>query len=145
MPTKALWRESLYTIGMSTDNQSLRRLTENEAVFRRHNEQVQQGLDELTQVADKRLYQDIFPEVDGLVLQFYCECADENCHQRLSLKLEEYRRIHEDRSRFVVAPGHATMDAERLVERHDDYFVVEKFLDPPEQPTTLHKTDVDND
>jgi hypothetical protein len=39
----------------------------------------------------------------------------------------EFERAHEQRDRFVVAPGHEDGDMEHVVSRHGEYFVVDKF------------------
>ena len=58
-----------------------------------------------------------------------CECADETCTDRIKLSLEQYERVREDPTRFVIAPGakHVAGDVERVVERHERYWVVSKL------------------
>lgn len=57
---------------------------------------------------------------------FVCECADPACTDRITADLESYEEVREEPTRFLVAPGHIEADVERLVERTDDYDVVEK-------------------
>jgi hypothetical protein len=41
--------------------------------------------------------------------------------------LEVYTAVRSEPTRFIVAPGHENLELERVVERHDRFFVVEKF------------------
>jgi hypothetical protein len=58
---------------------------------------------------------------------YFCECADNRCREQVSLAPEEYEAVRADSRRFVIAPGHVYPEAERVVEEHGDYAVVEKF------------------
>ena len=58
--------------------------------------------------------------------EFICECATSGCFERLSLTLEEYERIRQDGTRFLVAKGHEDIAIEQVVARRDGYVVVEK-------------------
>src|SRR5436190_16807337 len=58
--------------------------------------------------------------------RFVCECADRSCVLLIEIPLGEYAAVRTNPRRFVVAPAHETPDVERIVERHDGYFVVEK-------------------
>jgi len=124
------------------DELSVRRLVENEAVFRQRNEEVEQGLKELEELAAS--LGDKVPDANDLELQFYCECADENCRLRFPVKLEEYADIHQNRRYFMVVPGHELMSIEKIVVKTPNYYVVEKHVDAPEQPQKLNKTEVSN-
>jgi len=84
------------------------------------------------------------PDSNELLLRFYCECSDENCRLRIPVKLDEYVKIHQNRARFVVIPGHEVRSLEEVVIKTPDYYVVEKFVEAPEHPEKLNKTDVSN-
>jgi len=58
---------------------------------------------------------------------FVCECADEKCILRLSVPADVYTAARATSTRFLVAPGHEDPSLERVVDRHDGFFVVEKF------------------
>jgi hypothetical protein len=62
----------------------------------------------------------------GAALIFHCECADLDCSTRLRLTRAEYEAVRAHTARFVVAPGHVFPEAERVIEEHEDYLVVEK-------------------
>jgi hypothetical protein len=59
---------------------------------------------------------------------FVCECADPGCTQLVELSLEAYEAIRATHGRFMVAVGreHVASPFDRLVERHDGYWVVQK-------------------
>jgi hypothetical protein len=58
---------------------------------------------------------------------FVCECADDKCVMRLSVPRDAYTAVRQSSTRFLVAPGHEDLSLETVVERHDGFFVVEKF------------------
>lgn len=60
---------------------------------------------------------------------FLCECSDENCRTEIRMGLEEYRRTHDGRGRFVIARGHDMPSIERVVVDACAYLVVEKSED----------------
>jgi hypothetical protein len=64
------------------------------------------------------------PEAE--LASFLCECADTSCLERVALPVATYERIRSRSTWFVLIPGHEQPDMERVVERGDDYVVVEK-------------------
>jgi hypothetical protein len=58
--------------------------------------------------------------------QFVCECADPNCTHRLEATLDEYEDVRADGATFMLVPGHANTDIERVVEDRGGFHVVEK-------------------
>jgi hypothetical protein len=58
-----------------------------------------------------------------------CECADETCADRIVMSPDEYERLRRNATHFAVAPGrqHVVPDVERVVEKYQRYWVVEKF------------------
>lgn len=87
---------------------SARRAAENENLFRRINERVEE-------LADGH---DVLPIV--------CECADADCSDRLSVPRRDYERIRAHAERFFVAPGHEAGDVESVVEEQPGWIVVAK-------------------
>lgn len=58
---------------------------------------------------------------------FHCECGRSGgCEERLVMTLAEYERVHGQRDRFAVAPGHETEEIEHVVERDERYVIVDK-------------------
>ena len=90
----------------------------NEEIFRDINEKIEQGV-----------------ERHGVVspVQYHCECASASCFETVSLRPSDYERVAAERYRFVVMPGHETGEVEQVVERHDEYLVVEKVGEAREQ------------
>ena len=86
------------------------RAARNEALFREVNEEV------------ARLEQ----RLDTDAPLFVCECAAENCVERVSVPLDAYEEIRSHPRRFVLKPGHQQESVERVVDTRDDYIVVEK-------------------
>jgi hypothetical protein len=66
--------------------------------------------------------------VDPPVPDWSCECGWENCNEPVRMSIEEYEAVRSVPTRFLVAPddGHVAPDAERVVERHERYWVIEK-------------------
>jgi hypothetical protein len=128
------------------ETSSEHRLAENEAMFRRINERVQAGYDETNRLAAE----DNQPEFKVAVashdtpLQFYCECADEKCSQRITVTLNEYREIHQNRRQFIIVPGHEVDSVEEIVAEYPSFTVVRKKVSPPEDPDTMNPTSIDN-
>jgi len=82
------------------------RLARNEAFFRELNERLEAATPD---------------SAEELVV--VCECADEDCVQRLTLREGEYEAIRAHDTHFVVAVGHVDVRIEDVV-RHTDRFEV---------------------
>jgi hypothetical protein len=85
------------------------RLARNEAFFRELNERLEA----------------VTPE-SATDLVLVCECADEDCAQRLVLHPGEYEAVRAHETHFVVAHGHADPRIEDVVRRTDRFEVVAK-------------------
>jgi hypothetical protein len=96
------------------------------------------GCDEAVQAAND---QSLFREVNERLRElneafetitrdsdFICECANRDCIEHLRVTLAEYEAVRAVSTRFLVLPGqaHVFPDYERVVERHDGHWVVEK-------------------
>lgn len=125
---------------------SERRLAENEAVFRKLNEQVHIGFEETNRLAreDNQPEFHVSYQRFNRPLHFYCECSDEKCAKRIRISVGEYQRIHESRDRFIVVPEHDVEHIEKIIDKNDDYWTVEKNFTPPESANTLHPTPLQN-
>jgi hypothetical protein len=91
----------------------LRRLAENENLFRDVNERIR----EVGEAFEVRRTQ---------LSRFVCECDDPTCTTGIELTPAEYERIRQRATHFFVAKGHDDPEAERVVEEADAYDVVEK-------------------
>jgi hypothetical protein len=107
-----------------------RRMLKNEVVFRRKNRAVQKGLDDLVALAQDEGQEELIDP--GLAkLHFFCECADENCRERIVLRAQTYKAAHANAKRFIVLPNHAIADIEKVIKTTASYSIVEKFMKPP--------------
>ena len=60
---------------------------------------------------------------------YYCECADVECRDRIHLSKADYERIRSNSAHFGVVPGHEVLDVETVIEKHEDWAIVEKPSD----------------
>lgn len=93
-------------------NSRERRLAENELLFGAVNEEILSMRDRLPSGDDD--------------LRILCECAHEDCSERLAVAVEEYRRVSEQPAWFALLPEHVVPDLEDVIEEHDGWVVVEK-------------------
>lgn len=122
---------------------SERRQIENEMIFRRANEQIGIELDEV----DSLHVEDGNPHLvrkEDLLLEFRCECSDENCHERIPVKLSEYQKIHLNRDTFVIKKNHEVNAIEEVTVVKADYSIVKKNKSTTEPGKYLNKTEIDN-
>jgi hypothetical protein len=88
-----------------------RRLASNEAVFRDVNEGIERGQ---------------WPGDEHKRVGFRCECARLGCNLLVQLTLADYERVRAHPRHFVMIPGHELPEVETVVERADEYVIVEK-------------------
>jgi hypothetical protein len=107
------------------------RAARNEEIFRDVNERIEDGA-----------------EQHGVAtpLPFHCECERADCVETIELAPHDYERIVHERYHFVLIPGHEDEEIERVVERQDDFVVVEKIGEAREQidrdhPQQRHRDD----
>ena len=89
----------------------------NEAAYRGINERI-------------RRYEEQEEDDHGEPMTFLCECAEGACIEQIHIDLEDYGRVRRDARRFVIAPEHDEPEIEWVVDRHADYWVVEKRVAP---------------
>jgi hypothetical protein len=65
-------------------------------------------------------------QFDAETTQFVCECADPSCTHRLETTLDEYEQVRSDGATFLLAPGHAHEDIERVLADRGRFQIVEK-------------------
>jgi hypothetical protein len=58
--------------------------------------------------------------------EFLCECGDDRCTHRLEVPLDEYERVRESPTHFLVKRGHVIPEVEEVVHRRRRYTIVEK-------------------
>jgi hypothetical protein len=89
-----------------------RRVGVNEAVFREVNERVEEIHEAL--------------ESDTGTLDIICECGAATCTERISVPIAVYERARSDPTHFLLQVGHEDPTAERMIENHGTYILVEK-------------------
>lgn len=89
------------------------RLAENEAMFRRVNEEIEQIARTHGSGAEH-------------VYEFLCECSNVDCTLRVRLSSTAYEQVRDDPTQFVVAPGHELPEIEEVVFRTGGYQIVRK-------------------
>lgn len=120
-----------------------RRQIENEMIFRRANEKVSTSIEKTNEHNIAEGNEDLVLDSD-VTLHFVCECSDENCKQRVPIKLSKYRKLHLDRSIFVILPEHHVSAIEEIVATTDAYVVVRKKKSVSEPGKNLRSTPVKN-
>lgn len=99
-----------------TSDERARQLADNEALYRKLNERVE----------------DLNTEFAPLTRDFVisCECADLHCMDQISVSTDSYERARSSSTWFIVKSGHEAADIERIVERPGDgtYVLIEKVV-----------------
>jgi hypothetical protein len=83
-----------------------RRIGENEGIFRSVNE--------------------LARPLDRTWMTILCECGIRACRDQVVIAREDYARVREDPTLFVLRPGHETHETERVVSKHIEYWIVRK-------------------
>jgi len=90
--------------------------------------------DEVKRAHTEALFRDVNERIaqsaerfDAERTQFVCECADPGCTNRLEASLEEYEEVRADGATFMLTPGHAHDDIERVVKDRGRFHIVEKM------------------
>ena len=86
------------------------RIAETEALFRDVNEQIAETAERF----------------DVGTADFYCECSEVACHERLEVPLEDYEEVRSESTHFIVSPGHEDERVERVLAQRGRYAVVDK-------------------
>jgi hypothetical protein len=93
------------------------RAATNQTLFREFNEQL-----------------NALKERGGFVVpvEWICECANDTCVQTIEMSAHEYEAVHRRAERFSVnaSKEHVWPDRERVIERNNRYWVVEKIGRP---------------
>jgi hypothetical protein len=92
------------------------RVARNESLFREVNERIR----DLEEHFGQR-------EPDHSLASFVCECATTGCTTRVAATLEEYQLARRRPARFLLAPGHARPEFERIVLRTERFELAEKL------------------
>jgi hypothetical protein len=70
--------------------------------------------------------------------EIVCECGAQGCLERITLTHDAYTRLRANPRTFAIVPGHEAPDVEDVVERNEQYYVVEK---KPGVPAAIAESD----
>jgi hypothetical protein len=96
----------------------MRRIADNEALFRSVNERVEE-INEAFATLTRRF-------------EIVCECGDIRCTEQISVEFTAYEAVRSDSALFIIVPGHEIPDVEDAVEHHPTYTVVRKHPGIPQ-------------
>jgi len=99
------------------DEERIRRVGENEALFRVVNERIESLNAAFAAITE--------------TMDVVCECGSLECAERIVLGLGEYERVREDPTHFVLVPGHEMSGVESVIARGEGYVVVRKHEGVP--------------
>src|SRR5438552_11789253 len=94
-------------------DERVRRIGENEALFRAVNEQVEDLQRGMAAISDDRMH-------------IVCECGNIDCVERLVVPIGKYEEVRADSTLFFVVPGHEKPAVDDVVESAGTYEVVRK-------------------
>jgi hypothetical protein len=100
------------------DAERLRRIADNEALFRSVNERVQEINDAVAPYTDR--------------FEIVCECGNIQCTEQIRVNPAAYEAVRADSALFFVVPGHEMPDVEDAVEHCATYSVVRKHPGIPQ-------------
>jgi hypothetical protein len=83
-----------------------RRIGENEAIFRDVNQMAR--------------------PLDPALMTILCECGDAACRDQLAIAHDEYERVRNDSTQFIIRPGHEAGETEEVVSKHLEFWIVRK-------------------
>ena len=94
-----------------------RRISENEDLFRRVNEQ------------DRRLNESFRLLTNDMTI--VCECGEQSCIEQLTVSRPEYEAVRRDPRDFMIVPGHDASDVEDVIRKTKRYWLVRKRSGEP--------------
>ena len=87
-------------------NDRKRRIGENEGTFRRVNELVR--------------------PLEQTWMTILCECGSSACREHVVIAQQEYARVREEATLFILRPGHDEPGAEKVVSKNLEFWIVRK-------------------
>ena len=96
-----------------------KRRVENEYMFKNMNEQYEKALLEHMNVE----------QFEETPLDFFCECSDLNCLEKIRISAKQFNDIHDLPNQFVIRTGHEQLDTEDIIGTINEYTVVQKHAE----------------
>ena len=104
---------------MADDHDRLRRVGENEALYRLVNERIQAlSAGVITRTGE---------------FGILCECATLGCKTQIMITPAVYEQVRAESDQFIVLPGHQLDDIETVVANHGTFIVIAKTPDEAKQ------------
>lgn len=101
-----------------SSDRSKKRRSENERIFKQHNERIK---DYVTGLLDPAMKQE-------LLIGFTCECANEICQEKIEMPVNDYTKLRANANQFIVKKRHEQPDIERIVKVLPTYEIIEKTV-----------------
>ena len=73
-----------------------------------------------------RAVNDMVCPLDRDWMTILCECGEAGCRAHVVIAQDEYARIREEPTLFVLRPGHEAAETERVVAKHVEFWIVQK-------------------
>lgn len=102
----------------------MNKLLQNEKIFQNRNKRLAESTSRLTP--------EDFP--DDFVMEFYCECANKACQEKIAIAHKEYAGIAESPLTFAVKPQHFLPEFEQLKQQNANYWVIMKKPEKIDKP-----------
>lgn len=103
------------------DEASEQRMAENEVMFRHAN------------TKNKGRQRRADHATDETIVNFFCECSNRNCHERIPVSIKDYEKVHKSNKHFIVLIGHENPAIEQVVKREGAFNVIQKYADPSKE------------
>jgi hypothetical protein len=89
----------------------------------------------LRAVTNQALFREVNEQIEGIAktmdgtgrLVFVCECAHNDCVERIEMTHSEYETLRRIPTHFAVKQGHELAGGEEIIDRNDRYMVVAKI------------------
>jgi hypothetical protein len=106
---------------MDDKKQSQLRRAENEVVFKRYNQTLLRQASKIIPPENQK----------DFLIGFVCECSNKHCHERIELAITDFETVRANNKRFIIKPHHEQGDIEHIIDRRDNFSIVEKYEAPP--------------
>lgn len=82
---------------------------------------------------NSRAVNELVRPLDRELRTVLCECGDAACREQLLIAHDDYARLRDDPTLFVLKPGHDFAETEQVEGKHLEYWIVRKRPGLPAQ------------
>jgi hypothetical protein len=75
---------------------------------------------------NRRRVNEMVRPVEPTWMAILCECGDQACRETLVIAQDQYARVREDSTLFVLRPGHDIAATEHVVSKDVEFWIVRK-------------------